>query len=44
MDIEASVFRMIKSMSVGNNVEYYLSIVLPYGTPIIATQVADLYK
>jgi len=42
--IEVSVFRMIKRMSVGNNVGDFLRIVLPYGPPGIATQVADVYK
>jgi len=31
-------------MSVGNNVEDFLCIVLPYCPPSIATQVADVYK
>lgn len=44
MHIEVSVFRMIKGMSVGNNVEDFLCIVLPYGPTGIATQVADVYK
>jgi len=44
LQIEVSVFRMIKRISVGYNVGDFLCIVLPYGPPDIDAQVADVYK
>jgi hypothetical protein len=40
--IDVSAFRMVKSTSVGNNVEDFLRIVLQNRPPGIATQVADV--